>query len=120
LKAARIALVCGGREFKDNAFAFQFLDAQQLIFTFTHVLHGNCRGADTIADAWALARGIQPLRAPALSHYFERWEAGPIRNEAMAMIKPYRLIAFPGHTGTASMLRIAEKYGIEIIRATPR
>lgn len=112
-----IGLVCGGRDFDDIGFLIEFMDVQHALRGFTHILHGNARGADTIADSWAMSRGIQPVRCPALWGYYGSKSAGPIRNGAMALLRPHIVIAFPGGSGTASMLRIAKERGIEIIEA---
>lgn len=112
-------LVCGGRDFAATAFVFDVLDAQHAIFHFTHVIHGDARGADTLADAWALSRGVQPVRCPALWKLHGSLIAGPKRNEAMAALHPDLVIAFPGGKGTANMLRIAAAQGIKTLKATP-
>lgn len=112
-----IGLVCGGRDFDDIGFLIEFMDAQHALRGFTHIIHGAARGADTIADGWALSRGIQPVRCPALCGYYGSKSAGPMRNGAMAALRPNVVIAFPGGAGTASMLRIAKERGIEIIEA---
>lgn len=112
-----IVLVCGGRAYDDATFLIQFMDAQHKIYRFTHVLHGNARGADTLADAWAVARGIQPVACKALWSYHGPRSAGPIRNSAMAALNPHIVIAFPGGSGTAHMVSIARERGIKVIEA---
>src|SRR5690349_23648241 len=55
-------LVCGGRDFDDAGLMISVLDRLHTEKFFTVLIHGNARGADRIADAWASCRGI--LREP--------------------------------------------------------
>lgn len=112
-----IGLVCGGRDFDDIGFLIEFMDVEHALRGFTHILHGNARGADTIADSWAMSRGIQPVACRALWGFYGSQKAGPIRNELMAALSPKVVIAFPGGSGTASMIRIAKRLGIKVIEA---
>lgn len=96
-------LVCGGREYADKARMFAVLDKIRADHLISHVIHGAARGADSLADAWALARGIQTVSCKA------NWAihgngAGHIRNAAMLGLYPELVIAFPGGKGTASMV----------------
>jgi hypothetical protein len=111
-------LVCGGRDFKDVGFACDFLDELHAKHRFTHVIHGDARGADTVADAWATSRGIQVVRCPANWSYHGK-SAGHIRNSAMVGLEPDLVVAFPGGAGTASMTRIAAAHGIECSHVIP-
>jgi hypothetical protein len=110
-------LVCGGREFRDRTWAYEFLDSQARIDPPDYVIHGNCRGGDLIADEWAASRGIQPVACRALWGYWGNKKAGPIRNGAMAGLEPHLVIALPGGAGTANMVRIAKARGIRVIEA---
>lgn len=105
-------IVCGGRDFKDRKAVFGMLDAMPKI---TLVVSGAARGADTLADEWAQARGVARIICPA------NWDgegraAGYWRNERMARnISPiHRVIAFPGGRGTENMVDIAKKRGIPV------
>jgi hypothetical protein len=51
-------LVCGGRDFDDVGLMISALDRLHTEKSFTVVIHGNARGADTMADAWARCRGV--------------------------------------------------------------
>jgi hypothetical protein len=51
-------LVCGGRDFDDAGLMINVLDRLHTEKFFTVLIHGNARGADRIADAWASCRGI--------------------------------------------------------------
>ena len=114
--------VCGGREYADHEYAYEFLDS--VLFEMrakgeriTHVIHGDARGADKLAHGWAVNRGIQPVRVPALWEIFGP-KAGALRNRAMLDLKPDLLVAFPGGAGTSHMVKIARESGaLRIIEA---
>ena len=104
-------LVCGGRDYDDRDRVFSELDALQPI---RMVIHGNARGADTLAQAWCLSRRVQAAACPAQwSKYGKR--AGPMRNEAMLGHSPDLVLAFPGGRGTADMVSRARKAGVRVV-----
>lgn len=116
-------LVCGGREWRN----YNFVDC---ILTLAHsknpidlLIHGGCRGVDTLAGQWALAKGIHQAAVPALWDYYRKQGrhavAGALRNEAMLILKPDGVIAFPGGAGTADMVRRARKAGIKVWEPKP-
>lgn len=83
----------------------------------TLILHGCCRGADTLAGLAAMVLGLPIQTFPA------DWEkhglaAGPIRNRQMLDEKPDLVIAFhpdlSKSKGTADTVREAEKRGIAV------
>jgi hypothetical protein len=51
-------LVCGGRDFDDVGLMISALDRLHTEKSFTVVIHGNARGADRMADAWARLKAI--------------------------------------------------------------
>jgi hypothetical protein len=81
------------------------------------IIHGGARGADSEAGYWARRNLIPEIRFDA------DWKAlgnaaGPIRNQRMVDEgKPDLVIAFPGGTGTADMIRRAERTGIHVMKA---
>lgn len=52
-------IVCGGRDYVDQAAAFNALDRAHQHRRIDLVIHGAARGADTLAGAWAASRGIE-------------------------------------------------------------
>lgn len=106
-------LVCGGRDFRDRNLVFTTLDALQPQPWL--IIEGGARGADALAQSWALDRRVTRLTYPA------EWNkhgpaAGPIRNARMlAEGKPDLVIAFPGGAGTADMVAKARAAGVEVI-----
>jgi hypothetical protein len=108
-------LVCGGRNFDDLPLLDRTLDRLHSETPFSHVIMGDANGADLMAMFWAGANNIPHTR------FVAKWEregraAGPIRNQAMLDHgKPDLVIAFPGGTGTADMMRRAGNAGVRVI-----
>jgi hypothetical protein len=107
-------LICGGREFKDEEAAFEFLDSIAAGHDISLVIEGGARGGDAIGRAWAEARGIEVVT------YHADWsvgrKAGPIRNQLMLDDgKPTLVAALPGGKGTAHMVSIAREAGVEVV-----
>jgi hypothetical protein len=113
-------LVCGGRDFNNREFVNRVLSEQHRIVAFTHLIHGACSGADTLANEWALANGVQPVACEALwKHYRGQGKvkaAGPIRNRRMLELDPHLVIAFPGGGGTQGMVDLASEANIQVYR----
>lgn len=125
------AIICGGRDYTDAARIAKVLDAAVERLGLHTIIEGESGeedadgnvlcGADKLARAWAMARGdISVIACPVRP---EEWNAlgkaaGPRRNKMMAKIllaaKGTRMVfAFPGGAGTANMMDIARKIGIE-------
>jgi hypothetical protein len=127
---ARI-LVCGGRKYGDRNRVDRILDAAVERLGLTEIIHGAATGADTLADEWARARGIPARDFPAAWSDIDRpgavvrqspggrlydAAAGQVRNQRMLDEgRPDIVIAFPGGTGTAGMIRIARAAGVRVI-----
>lgn len=112
-------LVCGGRKYDDANTFFRVMDflhettsGDGISPGFTLVIHGGAPGADSLADRWARARGV-PVEAHPADWSLGR-SAGPARNRRMLARKPDLVIAFPGGRGTAHMVSIARKAGVEV------
>lgn len=110
-------LVCGGRDYQNRKYLFDSLDAihyhEGVNEKISIVIHGANRGADTLADEWALSRGVQPVRCPANWTRYEK-AAGPRRNRLMLLLQPDLCIAFDGGDGTTRMVELAHSAGIKI------
>ena len=121
-------IVCGGRDYPDRAHVFGTLDRVRAKHGAITIRHGACgldaeepfdaarlRGADRWAHEWAVERGmaVQPVAA-----FWRRFgkPAGPTRNgELLAgAAVPVAVVAFPGGSGTAGMIRIARQAGIVV------
>jgi hypothetical protein len=112
-------LVCGGRDFNDEEYAFTALDRLDAELPrpgITGIISGCAPGADTLGLKWSLKWDLPVKMFPA------KWRehgsaAGPIRNQQMIDEgKPDIVVAFPGGNGTADMIRRAEAAGITVHR----
>lgn len=108
-------LVCGGRDYSDQRRLFRELDNLHKIERIDQVFEGGANGADAMARTWALTNDI-PVQT-----YFADWRtygrgAGPIRNRQMLDENPDigLVVAFPGGRGTADMVALARRRGIEV------
>ena len=115
----KVVLVTGGRDYRDEVAIAAALEAEAPI---DRLIHGGCpSGADIRAWKWAQRRGI------AVSIYPADWRqygsaAGPVRNAEMAVtLAEYRdagcevlVLAFPGGSDTADMVRQAKLHGLPI------
>lgn len=108
-------LVCGGRDYSNRDVVFLKLDSTHRNRHITLLIHGDARGADRLADQWAILRGVQVGRFPANWNKHGKG-AGALRNQAMADLKPDLVIAFPGGVGTEDMVQRAMSAGIPVER----
>jgi hypothetical protein len=107
-------LVCGGRDYDDAGFLESELEQLFQYGGVSHVIHGDYKGADKLAGAWARSHyGVQEVRCPANWHIYGP-SAGPNRNQAMIELKPDLVLAFPGGRGTADMVRRAKAAGVKV------
>lgn len=121
-------LVCGGRNYSDKDKVFHVLDTlceergwkrepneYGNWLPDVHIIHGGAKGADNLADLWAITNWCQ------LSIFLPDWKehgtsAGPLRNQKMLTEgTPNLVVAFPGGRGTADMVRRAKKHGVEVL-----
>ena len=105
-------LVCGGRDYTTQANKYKVISVLDECEP-SLIISGGATGADRHAEGWARYNEIAFLVVPA------QWEkhgkaAGPIRNKRMLSIKPDLVIAFLGGKGTANMISLAKKQGIEV------
>lgn len=110
-------LVCGGRDYADQAMLFGVLDMAAEKGPINAIIQGDCpKGADKLARMWALSRNEHLERFPA------DWDAhgkaaGPIRNQQMLDEgRPTKVFAFPGGRGTADMVRRAKAAGVPVFQ----
>jgi len=110
-------LVTGGRNYDDLGAVWSQLDAfHALQGPISVVIHGGARGADLLAEKWAIANGVRHIA------YKADWEthgraAGPIRNRRMVEdAKPDLVIAFPGGSGTADCVHWAHEAGVTVVQ----
>lgn len=111
----RRIIVCGGRAFDDWERFCEAMDAVLAKGPIAVIVQGGAPGADSMAQQWALQRGIPFEQHDADWKGLGR-KAGPIRNQAMADAGADGVVAFPGGTGTAGMCRLAQAAGIPVWR----
>ena len=108
-------LVCGGRDFSDSKCVKDTLDKIHRETPIDTIIHGDARGADSLAAWWATFNKIKEVPFPA------DWEkhgkaAGPIRNREMLLqTQPDLIVAFPGGKGTQDMINVSRKHGYKVI-----
>jgi hypothetical protein len=120
----KVVLVCGGREYDDEATLDAALSATHSKLGIALLVQGGQQrkkgsrtvGADWLAKQWAMKRGIQTCTFDANWDSLGR-PAGPRRNEAMTHFLSIDVgVAFPGGTGTEGMSAILEAKGITVWR----
>lgn len=114
-------IVCGGRTFRDSKKVNDVLRAlwieQRAAGATLTIVAGGATGADQLARDWA--RGCAK-EGVAFIEVAADWAqhgdaAGPIRNQLMLdRHQPDLVIAFPGGTGTADMVRRAKKARVPV------
>ena len=108
-------LVCGGRNFSDQQYLMQYLEALHKCTPITCIIQGEAKGADTMARTWAMLKGVPFASYPAAWNTGR--SAGARRNVFMLHDgKPDIVIAFLGGAGTGHMCKIAEQAGVPLIR----
>lgn len=108
-------LVCGGRDFTNTRKLYQALDSLKP----DAIIQGGAAGADSIADLYAIERGLPAIEVKANWGYYDK-AAGPIRNKWMLdFCSPDLVLAFPTERsrGTWDMVRQAKKakVGVKVI-----
>ena len=125
-------LVCGGRTWgyawhgatadekrralRQRKQTFDVLDRLDRIVGVDVVIHGDAKGADTVAQKWAETRGCPVERYPA-NWKQEGRKAGPLRNTRMLDEgAPDVVVAFPGGVGTADMVgKAIDRDGVQVL-----
>jgi hypothetical protein len=107
-------LVTGGREYAEKEKVWEALDAVHRKSGIAAIVHGDARGADTLAKEWALERKIDHIPYPADWDKYKKG-ARPIRNQKMLdREKPDAVVAFPGNDGTADMIKRSMLAGLQV------
>ena len=110
-------LVTGSREFSDRGMVYAALDANFDPLR-TIVIHGDARGADSLAKGWCAAHPVvYEIAVPAKWNLLGN-SAGSQRNLAMAELMPDKVLAFfktgARNVGTGHMVRVMQEIGIPV------
>lgn len=115
-KGALIVLVTGSREMTN----YDYLDKVLSGYKIGGIVHGDAKGADTLAQEWAERNDVLTQRHPVTPAQWDKIgkKAGVLRNQFMLDDHPTisLVIAFPviGSRGTADMMQRACKKGIDL------
>ena len=108
-------VVTGGRGYADKKRLHAVLDK----ITITVLAQGGASGADALAAAYTLQRGL-PCTTFKADWKQHGKAAGPIRNrEMLTTFAPDIVVAFPGGAGTQNCITIAKSLGIPVLEVTP-
>lgn len=116
----KVVLVCGGRDYYNWLEMNQTLDAIDTEDApISLLINGAARGADKMSTNWALSNGTDCREYPANWNKHGK-RAGSIRNQQMLDEgQPDLVVAFPGGSGTADMVRRASQAHITILQVHP-
>jgi hypothetical protein len=112
-------LVCGSRSYSDYGTLSSILD----LYDIDEIIHGGCRGADTLADRYARDKGVAVTIFPAHWQLYGKG-AGLRRNGDMVKYLVSKqveecdviVLAFdPSGPGTKSTVNLATKSGLKVI-----
>lgn len=107
-----VILVTGGRFYNRQEFVGRVLERLQPLI----IIQGDGGNTDRFAKEWGEANRVHVATVPAYwgKPFFN--SAGPRRNQAMSLLRPDLVLAFPGGRGTNGMVKIAKSQGIQVIR----
>lgn len=116
-------LVCGGRHYVNHKYLFHILDGidPELVITGTYQDPStqlmDIKGADNLAHTWCRMKGVQSVICEANFVYHGK-PGGPIRNGRMLLLYPTLVLAFPGGTGTANMIKRSKACDVKVLEMT--
>ena len=117
-------LVCGGRDYtgyeKLKRILYPYVDTARLLREDLVFIQGEAKGADFLCKVFVLDELVHDTRVT-LKSFPANWQqygkrAGHLRNQQMLDEgKPDLVVAFPGGSGTADMIKRAKKAGVETV-----
>lgn len=115
-------LVCGSRGWNNPQIIWNALETLADHHPQATIIHGDARGADSIADHVAKALGLTVHAVPAQWEQFGK-AAGPMRNKQMLDMAPDHVLAFRSDgksNGTDHMIKLAARAGVPVRVIDPR
>lgn len=108
-------LVCGGRKFSDmEKVNLTMEQIRPWLDPSFCIIQGGATGADRLGAAWAFFEGCPMIEMRANWDKYEN-SAGNIRNGWMIeYAMPDLVVAFPGGSGTANMVKRARAANIDV------
>jgi hypothetical protein len=114
-----ILAVSGTRTITDRALVWGALDEFYEATPFRELIHGGCRGVDTLAQDWAWANQLPEREFPA--DWSRGPQAGPERNARMIAEADALVAVWDGKsTGTRGTITLAKRKGIRVVIARPK
>lgn len=112
-------IVAGSRDFNDKALFRDKMDEILAKFSDIEIISGHARGADTMAEEYAVEKGLMLTIMPADWKKYGR-AAGPIRNSQMLDYacdgEPLLIAFWDGVSrGTANMIVKAKEKGVACV-----
>jgi len=108
-------IICGGRNAAEQSCGEVLEEFISRLRSDCVVIHGGCKGIDTIAGKYAKQRGLTVIVFPAEWNKYGR-SAGMIRNEEMLEQSPDFVVGFHPELsqskGTKNMIDISNKKGV--------
>jgi len=108
-------LVCGGRDYSDEATLNSTLSELHRDIGFHTLVHGDASGADRLAGLWANANGKVKVETYPANWSKHGKSAGPKRNALMLSSDIDLVVAFSGGRGTSDMIRKAKAAGVQVL-----
>jgi hypothetical protein len=111
-----IFLFCGSRDWTDREPIYQDIELIASNDPDAIIIHGGCRGADTIAGEAAASCGLHTAVVDPRWDHFGRG-AGRRRNAAMLRLRPDVVYAYPltSSAGTWITINLAREAGIRVV-----
>ncbi len=110
--------VCGGRNF-DNRHLLARTMMDLGVDSFDVVVQGGANGADRLAKEWHESNNSGVAITVHANWNHQGKAAGFKRNGVIAALPLTFLVAFPGGNGTANMVALAKRRGIDVIEVQP-
>lgn len=108
-------IIAGGRDFDDYNYLCAICDLYLSDYDSIEIVSGTARGADSLGEKYACAKGYSIQRFPADWNTWGK-RTGYIRNSQMATYSDVLIAFWDGKSrGTKNMIDIAQRLGLKVI-----